>query len=417
MVVEDGENEQDEDDEGDEDEEPASIEQDIDHGPLIQSPGGVSQASQMSGTTAITSASAITSHSMDEIGNLDPLIAEYLPDLLASSCRILDRLAPTDASREVVEYIVRDLKVLGSRQGKLLKHDEEKFRIDREHYGSDDYINPTFVQRRLFGNQDLDIDNFRPDPVLHAANLATLVKNLLVTPKESRSTPLLLQTVDTYFPEVFIRGFDNTVQFGNSLLQDETFELGLEIRTQYAITALFANKESEDWDPEQILLSLFLYQPHIGQFSPSISNFEHVLENGSVIDIMRAGPANSEEQNARIISRVIDIREAFQQFEEAGESGDLVDFERLDEMFPWTGFLTRLVQWCRSRLIEIISGINQQGGIDHIVSSLIEAVKANNDQIELDYDPPTIAAPHQPPPAVTITASNVGQKYVGQFNL
>lgn len=389
---------------GQDEEEAANIEDPAGTAQSPQSPGGMSQ---MSGTTVLTSASAKTSHSVEEIEALDPMVVEYLPELLASSCKILDLLAPSGATSETVELIVRDLRVVGSRRAKRLKHDEEKFQADRENYGSDDYINPVFIRRRLFGTQDIKNESARPDDILHAANLATLVKSLLVTQKQSRATLPLLQMVDIWFPEVFLTEFGDNGQAGSSLLLNESFEMSLEIRTQCAIIALLVLKEAENWNPEQILLSSFLDLPSALQNSLPMPDFEQVLNDGRVLSIMRKGPENSEEQNDRIKSRIREIRKAFQLNNDAVEAGDLVDFERLDEMFPWAAFLTRLVQWSRLRLDEIISNINHQGGLDHIVISLIEAVRENNSQIELEYDPP----PATMGPAA-IKPSNAGRKYV-----
>jgi hypothetical protein len=115
MVIEDRETGQDEEDE----DEGADI--DEFEGPThrSQSPGGLSQ---MSGTTAMTSrsaASAMTSHSVTEIDSLDPLMVEYLPELLRSSWRILDQLAPPDASSGMIETIVKELRIIGSRTAKI----------------------------------------------------------------------------------------------------------------------------------------------------------------------------------------------------------------------------------------------------------------------------------------------------------
>ena len=376
---------------------------------LLLSPGAASQASQMSGTTVMTTASAITTHSEDERNSLTPvLVLKFLPDLLASSCEILDLLAPPGISPEVAESIVRELNMVNSLQAKFLRHAEKKFGNDREFYGSDDYINPSYIYKALFRGRAVDISKFRPDPIFHAANVATLVKDIFITPKVNSKTSNMLLNLDTIFPELFLREFDEDAKFGNSSLRNETFELGLEIRTQCAITALFARRD-ERWDPEETVLSLFFSPLHSRQMSPQISYFDDVLEHAETLPIMRAGPANSEEEDERIISRVREIQIALQ----STEDGDALDFERLDEVFPWTGFLTQVAVWGRKRIEEIKSDINPPKGVDDIRRPLIKAFEQSNPEAELGelHEPSSPPAmPRQQPPARTIIPGNAGQK-------
>ena len=370
---------------------------------LSQSPGGASQASQLSGTTAITT------HSEDEVRKLNPVMVEFLPELLASSTTILDLLAPPGASMEIIKSIERELKIVGSRRAVRLNHDEKKFEADRENYGKEvDYINPSFIHRALFGNSHVDMDRFRLDPILHAANLAKVVRDTFVSPRGGQNTLDKLLRLDTIFPEVFLGEFDDTAEFGNSRLLDETFDLALEIRTQSAITSLFAKRDSDGWDPEKMVLSLFFTPLPDRQTSLQISYFHYVLDNSQVLNIMRAGPENSEDQEEKIISRVEQILTAFQ----STDDGDLVDFEQLDDMFPWTGFLTQLALWCRMRLDEIKEDIDKEG-VSSITKSLIRAVKDKNSQVDLRDPPSPIVSPRESnPPRTIISSSAGGHRYV-----
>ena len=126
---------------------------------------------------------------------------------------------------------------------------------------------------------------------------------------------------------------------------------------------------------------------------------------------MRGGPANSPDQEARIRNRVLEIRDAFRHSADAVQAGDLVDFDQLDEQFPWLMFLTQLVQWSRERLDEITESIKQQGGVGNVVRLLIEAIKNSDSQAEIDYDTyPSIREPRQLLTPAKIVPSTVGQK-------
>lgn len=401
MVAEDRETEENEDDEdGEADEEAAQAQRSHSLGAM----------SQMSGTTAISSFSARTSHSQGEIVALDPMVAEILPDLWSTSSSIVNLLAPIDASEDQVESIVRELKVSGSRLAKSLRYYEEKFGISRQHYGNENYIKTTLIFRRLLGSAEPDEGDFRPDAIIHSANIATLVKDFLVIEKESQSTRSILMGLDSYFPEAFVTKFDNEIRFGNSLLQDESFDLALDIRTQFTIVALGFQKEQERWDPDQILAATFYDPPQ--QRNPPLSYFEDSIRNGRPKNIMGTGLPTADQQNAKVVDRVRLIRSAFRQSNDALEAGDLVDFEQLEELFPWVKFLTDLVNWSRLRLEEISEGIKQQGGVNAITKSFIEAIKSNDSQADINYDPPpsSVIAPRQLQPPAEIVPGASGQR-------
>jgi hypothetical protein len=408
MVAEDREMEQNEDDE--EEEEDGKEEQDVAQFQRSHSPGGMSQ---ISGTTAISSFSARTSHSQGEIGALDPMVAEMLPDLWNDSYRIMNLLAPADAQEEQVESSVKELKVSGSRLAKNLRQSERRFALTREHFGNEPYIKTTLIFQRLLGTPKPAEASSRPDAIIHAANLATLVKDFLVMEKESQSSQSILGGLDSYFPQVFVAKFEDNIQAGNSRLLDESFELALDIRTQLTIIALGFQKEQESWNPEQILLDSFYDAPPQRSRS-SISDFEDAVRNGRPRDLMGAGSTLADHQSAEVLQRVKDIRSTFRHNTDAIELGDLVDFERLEELFPWVKFLTDLVHWSRMRLDEISEGIKQQGGVLNITQSFIEAIKTNDSQVDINYDAPppsSVIAPRQLQPAAEILPGAFGQRY------
>jgi hypothetical protein len=408
MVAEDREMEQNEDDE--EEEEDGKEEQDAAQPHRAHSPGGMSQ---ISGTTAISSFSARTSHSQGEIGSLDPMVAEMLPDLWNDSYRIMNLLAPADAHEEQVESIVKELKVSGSRLAKSLRQSERRFALTREYYGNEPYIKTTLIFQRFLGTPNPAEVSSRPDAIIHTANLATLVKDFLVMEKESQSSQSILGGLDSYFPQVFVAKFEDNIVAGNSRLLEESFELALDIRTQLTIIALGFQKEQESWDPEQILLDSFYDAPPQRSRSP-ISGFEDTVKNGRPRDLMGAGSTLDDRQTAEVLQRVKDIRSTFRHNNDAIELGDLVDFERLEELFPWVKFLTDLVHWSRMRLDEISEGIKQQGGVLNITKSFIEAIQINDSQVDISYDAPppsSVIAPRQLQPAAKILPGASGQRY------
>lgn len=365
----------------------------------------------MSGTTFAFSVKS--THSAQELADLDPMMVENLPDLFANSRKILNLLAPVDASEETVESIIRELKVLGSHRAKRLRNFEAKFATDRENFGSDHFIRAAFILRKLLGGSDPEEVNSRPDAILHTANLATVIKDFLVTQKESQAMHEKLTTLDMYFPEAFITKFvkpGERAEFGKSDLLDDTFVMAKEIRTQFTIVNLSHHKESQNWDPEQILAQTW-YGP-VDKPDPSLSVFDDAVKNARLEDLIRMSP-NDPGQAEEITERIELIHSTFRQNNDAIEAGDLVDFEQLDELFPWRKFLTGFVQWSRARLAEIDQSIVQQGGLENITRSLIELVQSMNSQGELIYDPlPAIMESRQLLPPANIARNAPSQRCV-----
>ncbi|KAG4439771.1 hypothetical protein IFR05_004739 [Cadophora sp. M221] len=375
----------------------------------IQNQGSRSPAmSQMSGTTAMTSYSA------QEIAKLDPMMAEILRELLESASKILDQLAPKGAieTDEQVETIVTDLKVPGSRRGKHLHLHEQMFLVAKAHYGNDIYIRPSFVLRKLLGTANPEEGNFRPDPVIYAANLATLVTEFLVLQRGEAKTKSTLQGVCNIFPESFTGKLDQAVQAGQSDLVDQVFDLALDFYTQSSIVCLaLMDEEGHGLTPDQVLASVFY-----DQFDDSNPRapFAEMTDGGVLKNILRSGQPYSEVQFEMIQERLALINGTFRNSDEAREARDLVDFDQLNEMFPWSTFITHLVQWTRSRFTEITETINRQGGIDEITQSLIELIKSNDSQVEIQYDPPpTVTRKRELLPAANITQSSKSFMYRG----
>jgi hypothetical protein len=400
MVAEDREEEEEEEEE-EEDQDTNKAER-AQSSQRSQSPGAMSQMSGMSGTTAITS------HSAAAVAELDPMMAEILPELLESSVKILDLLAPAGITDAAVDNVVKDLKTPGSRRSKKLRFEEDKFKLSRDHYGKDDYINSSYVLRRLLGD-DPGEGPFRPDAILHAANLATLVKEFTVTPKESESMRSRLTILDTYFPEPFIYKFDDDLQYGSSKLFDEAFDLGLDIRTHWSIYNLYQSRGQDGITLEDVLAEDFFHPPEDRNLG--LAMYDDYVLNGRPKDILRSGPANSPEQRTKILERVNQIYEAFDNSVEAAEHDDVVNFDLLEEHFGWSDFLAKLVIWSRNRLTEISRSIREQGGIQTITQALIDTMRNNDSQIEINYEPPpTIMRPRELLPPANITPGVPGKR-------
>jgi hypothetical protein len=334
---------------------------------MVLSPHSPSALSQMSGTTAITT---ITTRSEAAIADLDDFLEEDLPDIYSHAMRIVDMLAPSNVSDDTVLQLFNRLKIVGSKEAIKLQRSEQVFEILYERFLTKDDltkgdstkgIRTDDIIRKFLGKEHGD-GNFRPDAILHLANLASMIRNFVATDQKSQRMRNQLFLLNRWFPEAFARDFNDTPSYGNSTLLNETFELALEIRTQLAISELRHGIDSETWDPDLIITEIF---------------FANDEEPKSIMGIK---VQNTPDQMSSIIERVEDIRSAFRDQEQAQLQGDLVDFEQLDERYPWPMFLMDLVSWAKLRKDEIVTSVKEQGGPAGIKEALSEVMTGSSSQ-------------------------------------
>jgi hypothetical protein len=315
----------------------------------------------MSGTTAVTS------RSQSQIAHIKEDVIDKLPDLLEKSEALLDLLIPAEVTTKSVARITKELRTPGSKLTQILASSENEFQIPRKDFGTDEYINNNFVLRKFFGSDAPGDDFRRPDAINHLANLATLVKNFLVAQWESPKTLPILETLDTCFPQSFASRFSENIHNGGTALLEETFHIGLEIRTQFVIGELAARKEDDDFVPETILAAAF-YSMQTPQVASS-DFFEDAMNNQNLRNILGNITSNSEEQVVTIQQRILDIFESFNG-ELARAAGDPIDFDHLEKFYSWPKFLTQLLQWAQQRYREISKSITEQGGVEAIVENI-----------------------------------------------
>ena len=178
---------------------------------------------------------------------------------------------------------------------------------------------------------------------------------------------------------------------------------------------MIANKENPAWDPENILAQVF-YEPLPGR--GSLQSLDDAVHNGRLRPIsgLNAEVVPMEMRQAHremLLNRIESIKAAFIDDQDAHKVGDLVDFDKLEDTFPWSSFLAMVTQWSRLRLSEISRSIKDQGGIGDIVESLADVVKSHDSQIEISYDlDPSILETRQLLPAADIKPAASGQRYV-----
>lgn len=350
--------------------------------PKIQSksPGGVSA---FSGTTARTS------HSAQDLSDLNTeTLLDVFLDLSRASDKLLKCLMPREISEAFVHAHMAQLQTKNSSANKNFNRLATTLSVNKEVYASESYIRVQEVLQTLVGNNQearTDTGPWRPDALIQKANLAHLASSILSRSWRTQDSRVV-EELEEAFPSSFIEGFVNseTLQAGFSELVDETFELALAIRTQYAIMLLARHARQPNFDAGTVAAEIFL------QDGRSLRGWD--------IPSLRARDLHAEAK-ATVRSR---FRIFSDTFANSGEDF-LAGIELLQSLFPWSTFILQAVTWIDLRLKELDRQIADCQGANRMFEALQIAVQSaskslimNDHQNErgsppivLEYDPPS----------------------------
>jgi hypothetical protein len=202
----------------------------------------------------------------------------------------------------------------------------------------------------------------RPEAIFQLANLANFAAAVVAPDARSSNDFGVLHTMWEQFPSPFTCGFEEAARHKlakwDSKLLERTFELGLEIRTQYAISLLSERRSDPNFDPDVVLTQVFYVEDDEGAI-----NFLGFSANGLSVDDLFLPNAFELQVSQRI--------QALK--EHCSEHGnDFVDIYSLTNSFPWESFLTLTMSWVQARAAELGQEIDRQGGIGKIQQSLQE---------------------------------------------
>ncbi len=376
---------------------------------IIETSPGV--ASNISGTTAI---SAFSSFSAAEAADLDAeMMSMFLPSLYQCSGDLLRLIAPVSSTADELRTITREIKIPASKTGKALAGREKSYSTPRGYFGTSEYIQRDTVLRSLLGirsAEELGSEPWRLDEILYNANLASFAYSIIGSERDSEKTRQAVDYLDGLFPLHFLDTFhpsgqaSTAVTVGSSALEEETFQLGLELRTQKAIMALAKDQNEETFDPDESITPIF--------FTPSterdslISEMEDLLQNGQLKgwDVPRLGGGQSpmaKKYQTAIKTRISEIQRYFLDNEGASDEG-WVDLDELGAKFSWSDFVVQVLDWVRKRSQEIDGQIERRGGIDKLMEVLNAeiAFRSNPTSYQRDAVEPNVdlAEPDMPEP-------------------
>ena len=298
-------------------------------------------AAAFSGTTARNSDTAQDLKNSSAQDMLDTL-----PDLAHAADQLLRWLLLEYISDATVETMRVQLQFPGSRISKNVKRLGNVLQAQKSIYGDfESYINIAAVIRTLLGPEAVTTENagWRPEPLLHKANLATLVTNTTRAWSEKFNNEHF-DFLESIFPGPFLSHSSSV----------EDLKIAVEIRTQHFIMLSSRYTDVPNFDPDMILSQVFFSDSSVlkGWAAPGLSAEEL-----------------TEEHQALIHSRLQDLRQNF-------SNGRAVDLRSLKQAHPWGAFVTKIIAWSKARLDDIQRQIEANGGVNTILEVLSNQVQA-----------------------------------------
>ncbi|KAF9697332.1 hypothetical protein EKO04_004656 [Ascochyta lentis] len=346
---------------------PQRIDIDLEQQAFFRSPGA---ASEMSGTTAISS------FSMIEAEFLEPkYILKHMRKLCDIADDFLHHLAPENRTMKDDHRHMREMQKPDSDYAKDYRDFEVELNVHLKHFKSEEhkYIHPRAVHRALFGSyNDVGALQSGVDLIFYLGNLLVLAKHMIHSDRSDKDMWNSLQQLDSTFPSYFMHSLVTeglSTAAGDSTLLEKTFELGLDLRTQLAILLMERSAHESEFNPDEALEEVF-------------ARSEASQETGDIIRGWNVAALGGEETSLppqyrkRVEQRLLEMQTFSLTDSQSLENGDTVDLDGLSANFPWEATVLRLLQWVRLRHEELTESIDAIGGPVAILDNVKKAVEA-----------------------------------------
>ncbi|KAF1947641.1 hypothetical protein EJ02DRAFT_333292 [Clathrospora elynae] len=333
----------------------------------FRSPGA---ASEMSGTTAISS------FSMVEAEFLEPkYILKHLRKLCDSAEEFLEHLAPENGGRPEDLRHILEIQQPDSDYTDEYRDFDIELNVHLKHFKSEEqsYVHVRALHRALFGANSDAAAQSGLDLILYLTNLLVFAKQMIHSDRDAKDTWNVLRQLDNTFPGHFMPSLTfgaKPTNTGASALLKDTFDLALELRTQLAILVLERSPaDSIGFNPDDVVSEIFFR-------SESSQALDGSVVRGWNISALGGDDASlpPEFQN-RVVKRLEKLREFFPVDDASLERGELVDLQGLGSVFPWNLTILRLLHWVRLRHRELHAAIEEFGGAVAITRNVKQALE------------------------------------------
>ena len=344
-----------------------------------------------------SSASAVTgqtSFSQQELRDLDSeAMLDALPDLHHAACDVIRLVVPGEI--ETGSQVQR-LSDKTSREHKKLRRLGKAHLVQKEGFGTEQYINPHIAILGIFELQDHDrIVHPLLSGLLNIFYLSNIASSFVGT--FTLHVDAFIEQLDSKFASVFLTEVDFPRQTdygvnGHSGLRRETVDLALDIRTQHCISLLKRNLGGEHNEMDELIRQCFFAMHD----EPGVS-----LKGWDTKGIRTSDLLEFEQRD--IGNRIAAIRDVLGKTAQMSKNDTL---EFLKDNFRWSAVQAKFIQWANRRVTEIEKEINALGGVEKVRTDIeatraqgpgdsrsghFDALENNSRRTELEYNPPIIS--------------------------
>lgn len=303
----------------------------------------------------------------DAEGEIDAIaMIESLPNLQAASTRLLDFFSSSFSSPSRIADLARHLENPKSSQSRRLQYLSNNFSSQLDLFGSDVYISLDKVAS-IFPPIDHESKTWRVDGIIYKSNCAQLALEILTRITMTPDVEESLYALEGQFPLPFLIALanDNLLKnAGISALRRQTFDLALQVRTQFLKMRLVFEKDETELDPNLLLHDVFYNENLDSQATTDASSSLRGFSLPSFQDV----EGNLPEQYTQ------DVKDRIREITACFKADGQVDFDALEERFSWEEFIFTVAKWLRARNEELNRHLDQQPRVEDILDKLESAV-------------------------------------------
>lgn len=336
-----------------------------------ESPGNFEGHSNISGTTVLP---------QDSSSEDEPIIlVDELPDLQSAANRLLD-LFVSNASdpRNILDSVKRITNPTNT-DSKRLKRAAKKLVGIMSRFSSQGFIDVAQMKEMIPSvRRPGAAQPWSPLPILHKANCARLALDVLLASIGTQSPRQAVERLERHFPTPFLDSIVNSQPkpAGASTAKKQTFELALEIRTQYFLMELERRQNEKDFDPRSILKGVFYEEL-------ALEEDQSATDPGSLRGF-KLKPIFEDENGRLPESYQEDVIDRISELEyDLFDQDDLPNIQSLKRA-SWSRFVLRTARFIHSRDKEILSDLRQQPKIDEVQDLVTKEIERRRDPASHD---------------------------------